>query len=95
MKIFLMDTNANRQLLFVEGNQAKAWIKTTVIGIDLNSKDAECKLKKFFKKSFDDGTLNDFEDMPGTECQYQDILKQCQTDHDATELILLFDEDEC
>lgn len=94
MKIFLMDTNANKQLLFVEGNLAKAWVKTTVIGIDLNSKDATCKLKKFFKKSYDDGILNDFDDMPGTKCQYQDILKQCRADHDAAELILLFDEDE-
>lgn len=94
MKIFLMDTNANRQLLFVQGGRAKAEPKPVVDGIDINAEDAEEKLRRYFAGAFDRGVLNAFDDMPGTMCRYQDILAQCQADHDAAKLTLLFDGDD-
>ena len=94
MKIFLMDTNADRQLLFVQGSRAKAEPKPAVGGIDINAEDAEEKLSQYFAGAFDRGVLNPFDDMPGTMCRYQDILAQCQADHDAARLTLLFDGDD-
>lgn len=93
MKIFLMETNAARQLLFVQGSLAKAEINPVVGGMDINAEFNPDDLKRYFKEASDDGALNSFDDMPGTECRYEDILEQCQADHDAATLTLLYDED--
>lgn len=94
MKIFLIDTNAGRQLLFVQGSRAKAEPNPAVGGIDINAEDAEEKLRRYFASAFDRGVLNAFDDMPGTMYRYQDILAQCRADHDAARLTLLFDGDD-
>jgi hypothetical protein len=93
MKIFLMDTNANRQLLFVQGGRAKAEPNPAVGGIDINADQAGEKLRQYFADAFGRGVLNSFDDMPGKICPYRDVLAQCQADHDAARLTLLFDGD--
>lgn len=93
MKIFIMDTNAGRQLLFVQGGRAKAEPNPAVGGIDINADQAGEKLRQYCADAFGRGVLNSFDDMPGTFCQYQDVLAQCQADHDAARLTLLFDGD--
>ena len=94
MKIFIMDTNAGRQLLFVQGSRAKAEPNPAVGGIDINADQAGEKLRQYFADAFGRGVLNSFDEMPGTICQYRDVLAQCRADHDAARTLLLFDEDD-
>lgn len=91
-RIYLLDTNAGRNLLFVRGNFAKAESNPKLGTIDINADEADYELREYFSDMFSRGILNDFDDMPGTDCKYTDIEKQCHAEHDAAVLTLLFDE---